>query len=162
VRNRPLVVYLRYLMLQRGAGAATVEHRSRPGARSLSYITVTDVRPVRGEIRPKDAKPHKHWFFLGRIAGMWPDGKIFLVRRISPVPDPAFVSLAFAATLALIAVLVRCSSTAAVVCGALAGARGARRGEMAAQPRAARGDRRGVAGRAGRSRAWARPRAGRG
>jgi len=116
-----LVVNLRYVIYS-AVLAPHFEHLSRPWRALLSYITVDGTFALFvGKYRPEDAKPHKHWFFLGGSLVMWAGWQISsCVGIFAGALIPPSWSLEFAATLALIAVLVPLLFDRAVVCGALA------------------------------------------
>ena len=116
-----LVVNLRYVIY--GAVLAPYfERLSRPWRALLSYITVDGVFALFvGKYGPDDARPHKHWFFLGGSLVMWAGWQISsCIGIFAGALIPHSWSLEFAATLALIAVLVPLLLDRAVVCGALA------------------------------------------
>lgn len=116
-----LVVNLRYVIYS-AVLAPHFEHLSRPWRALLSYITVDGMFALFvGRYRPGEPKPHKHWFFLGGSLVMWSAWQISSwIGIFSGALIPHSWSLEFAATLALIAVLVPLLFDRAVVCGALA------------------------------------------
>jgi 4-azaleucine resistance transporter AzlC len=116
-----LVVNLRYVIYS-AVLAPHFEHLSRPWRALLSYITVDGIFALFvGKYAPDDAKPHKHWFFLGGSLVMWAGWQIASwVGIFAGALIPHSWSLEFAATLALIAVLVPLLFDRAVVFGALA------------------------------------------
>ena len=116
-----LVVNLRYVIYS-AVLAPHFEHLSRPWRALLSYITVDGIFALFvGKYAPEEARPHKHWFFLGGSLLMWAGWQIASwVGIFAGALIPHAWSLEFAATLALIAVLVPLLFDRAVVCGALA------------------------------------------
>ena len=116
-----LVVNLRYVIYS-AVLAPHFEHLSRPWRALLSYITVDGIFALFvGKYAPDDAKPRKHWFFLGGSLVMWAGWQIASwVGIFAGALIPHSWSLEFAATLALIAVLVPLLFDRAVVFGALA------------------------------------------
>jgi 4-azaleucine resistance transporter AzlC len=116
-----LVVNLRYVIYS-AVLAPHFEHLSRAWRALLAYITVDGVFALfAGKYRPEEARPHKHWFFLGGSLVMWIGWQasswvgIFAGDLI-----PREWSLEFSATLALIAVLMPLLFDRAAVCAALA------------------------------------------
>ena len=116
-----LVVNLRYVIYS-AVLAPHFEHLSRPWRALLSYITVDGIFALFvGKYGPDEAKAHKHWFFLGGSLVMWIGWQISSwIGIFAGALIPHSWSLEFAATLALIAVLVPLLFDRAVVCGALA------------------------------------------
>ena len=116
-----LVVNLRYVIYS-AVLAPHFEHLSRPWRALLSYITVDGIFALFvGKYAPDEARPHKHWFFLGASLLMWAGWQIASwVGIFAGALIPHSWSLEFAATLALIAVLVPLLHDRAVVGGALA------------------------------------------
>src|SRR5262245_6858684 len=116
-----LVVNLRYVIYS-AVLAPHFEHLSRPWRALLSYITVDGMFAIFvGKYRPDEARAHKHWFFLGGSLVMWGGWQIssWIGIFAGALIPPAW-SLEFAATLALIAVLMPLLFDRAAVCGALA------------------------------------------
>jgi predicted branched-subunit amino acid permease len=116
-----LVVNLRYVIYS-AVLAPHFERLSRPWRALLSYIMVDGVFALfAGKFRPEDARPHKHWYFLGGSLVMWTAWQIASCLGIfAGALIPREWSLEFAATLALIAVLIPLLFDRAVVCAALA------------------------------------------
>lgn len=116
-----LVVNLRYVIYS-AVLAPHFEHLSRPWRALLSYITVDGTFALFvGKYAPDEGRPHKHWFFLGGSVVMWAGWQISSwVGIFAGALIPHSWSLEFAATLALIAVLMPLLFDRAVVCGALA------------------------------------------
>ncbi len=116
-----LVVNLRYVIYS-AALAPHFEHLSRPWRALLSYITVDGVFALFvGKFRPDDSQPHAHWFFLGGSLVMWAGWQISSwVGIFAGALIPHSWSLEFAATLALIAVLMPLLFDRAAVWGAVA------------------------------------------
>jgi len=116
-----LAVNLRYVIY--GAVLAPhFEHLSRPWRTLLSYITVDGIFALFvGKFRPDDARPDKHWYFLGGSLLMWTCWQIASgIGIFAGALIPRAWSLEFAATLSLIAVLVPLLFDRAAVCAALA------------------------------------------
>jgi branched chain amino acid efflux pump len=116
-----LVVNLRYVVYS-AVLAPHFEHLPRGWRALLSYITVDGIFALFvGKYWPDGAGPHKHWFFLGGSLVMWGGWQIasWLGIFAGALIPPAW-SLEFAATLALIAVLMPLLVDRATVCGALA------------------------------------------
>jgi predicted branched-subunit amino acid permease len=116
-----LAVNLRYVIYS-AVLAPHFEHLSRPWRALLSYITVDGMFALFvGKYRPEESRPHKHWFYLGGSLVMWAGWQIASMAGIfaGALIPPAW-SLEFAATLALIAVLVPLLHDRAIVCAALA------------------------------------------
>jgi predicted branched-subunit amino acid permease len=116
-----LVVNLRYVIYS-AVLAPYFEHLSRPWRALLSYITVDGMFALfAGKFQPGDAKPHKHWFYLGGSLVMWTGWQVSSwVGIFAGELIPRAWSLEFSATLALIAVLVPLLFDRAAVCAALA------------------------------------------
>ncbi len=116
-----LVVNLRYVIYS-AVLAPHFERLSRPWRALLSYIMVDGVFALfAGKFRPDDGRPHKHWYFLGGSLVMWTAWQIASCLGIfAGALIPREWSLEFAATLALIAVLIPLLFDRAVVCAALA------------------------------------------
>jgi predicted branched-subunit amino acid permease len=116
-----LVVNLRYVIYS-AVLAPHFEHLSRAWRALLSYITVDGMFALfAGKFEPGDAKPHKHWFYLGGSLVMWTGWQVSSwVGIFAGELIPRAWSLEFSATLALIAVLVPLLFDRAVVCAALA------------------------------------------
>lgn len=116
-----LVVNLRYVIYS-AVLAPHFEHLPRLWRALLSYITVDGVFALfAGKYRPDDGKPHKHWFFLGGSLVMWAGWQISSwIGIFAGALIPHSWSLEFAATLALIAVLMPLLFDRATVVGALA------------------------------------------
>jgi 4-azaleucine resistance transporter AzlC len=116
-----LIVNLRYVIYS-AVLAPHFEHLSRPWRALLSYITVDGVFALFvGKYAPDEAKDRKHWFFLGGSLTMWTGWQLSSMAGVfGGTLIPHAWSLEFAATLALIAVLVPLLHDRAVVCAALA------------------------------------------
>jgi len=116
-----LIVNLRYVIYS-AVLAPHFEHLSRPWRALLSYITVDGVFALFvGKYRPDEARGHKHWFFLGGSLVMWAGWQAAsMIGIFGGALIPQGWSLEFAATLALIAVLVPLLYDRAIVCAALA------------------------------------------
>jgi predicted branched-subunit amino acid permease len=116
-----LVVNLRYVIYS-AVLAPYFEHLSRPWRALLSYVTVDGMFALFvGKYRSDDAAPCKHWFYLGGSLLMWGSWQISSwVGIFAGGLIPHSWSLEFAATLALIGVLMPLLFDAATVCGALA------------------------------------------
>jgi len=116
-----LAVNLRYVIYS-AVLAPHFEHLSRPWRALLSYIMVDGVFALFvGRYRPDEARDHKHWFFLGGSLVMWTGWQLAsMVGIFAGSLIPQSWSLEFAATLALIAVLVPLLHDRAIVCAALA------------------------------------------
>jgi len=116
-----LIVNLRYVIYS-AVLAPHFEHLSRPWRALLSYITVDGMFALFiGRFHTEDADPHKHWFYLGGSLVMWTGWQLAsMVGIFAGALIPQAWSLEFAATLALIAVLVPLLHDRAVVCAALA------------------------------------------
>jgi predicted branched-subunit amino acid permease len=116
-----LVVNLRYVIYS-AVLAPHFEHLSRPWRALLSYMTVDGTFALFvGKFRPEDAAPNKHWYFLGGSVVMWTGWQISSwVGIFAGALIPRSWSLEFAATLALIAVLMPLLFDGAAVFGALA------------------------------------------
>ena len=95
---------------------------SRPWRVLLSYITVDGVFAMfAGRYRPSDGAAHKHWWYLGGSALSWLVWQgASLVGIFGGSLIPREWSLDFAATLALIALLMPLLFDRAVVVGAVA------------------------------------------
>lgn len=118
-----LVVNLRYVIYS-AVLAPYFERLSRPWRILLSYIMVDNTFALFvGRFRPDDPAPHKHWFFLGGSVLLWAGWQAASwVGIFRGALIPKDWSLEFAATLALIALLVPLLYDRAVVWGALAAA----------------------------------------
>jgi predicted branched-subunit amino acid permease len=116
-----LVVNLRYVIYS-AVLAPHFERLSRPWRALLSYITVDGIFALFvGKYGLDDARPNKRWFFLGGSLVMWTGWQIASgIGIFAGALIPREWSLEFAATLALIAVLVPLLFDRAVVCAALA------------------------------------------
>jgi len=116
-----LVVNLRYVIYS-AVLAPHFEHLSRAWRALLSYITVDGMFALfAGKFQPEEAKPHKHWFYLGGSLVMWTGWQVSSwVGIFAGELIPRAWSLEFSATLALIAVLVPLLFDRAAVCAALA------------------------------------------
>jgi 4-azaleucine resistance transporter AzlC len=116
-----LIVNLRYVIYS-GVLAPHFEHLSRPWRVLLSYITVDGVFALFvGKYGPDEAKADKHWFYLGGSLVMWAGWQAAsMIGIFGGALIPQAWSLEFAATLALIAVLVPLLHDRAIVCAALA------------------------------------------
>jgi branched chain amino acid efflux pump len=116
-----LVVNLRYVVYS-AVLAPHFEGLSRAWRALLSYITVDGVFALfAGKFRPGDAKPHRHWFFLGGSLVMWAAWQLSSwIGIFAGALIPGEWSLEFAATLALIAVVIPLLFDRATVCAALA------------------------------------------
>jgi len=116
-----LAVNLRYVIYS-AVLAPHFEHLSRPWRALLSYITVDGIFALFvGKYRPDEARAHKHWFYLGGSLVMWTGWQLAsMVGIFAGALIPQSWSLEFAATLALIAVLVPLLHDRAIVCAALA------------------------------------------
>jgi 4-azaleucine resistance transporter AzlC len=116
-----LVVNLRYVIYS-AVLAPHFEHLSRPWRALLSYITVDGMFALfAGKFQPGEARPHKHWFYLGGSLVMWTGWQVSSwVGIFAGELIPRAWSLEFSATLALIAVLVPLLFDRAAVGAALA------------------------------------------
>jgi len=116
-----LVVNLRYVIYS-AVLAPYFERLSWAWRALLSYITVDQIFALFvGRYRADDAKPDKHWFFLGGSLVMWSAWQTAsLVGIFAGALIPSGWSLEFAATLSLIAMLMPLLFDRAVVCAALA------------------------------------------
>ena len=116
-----LVVNLRYVIYS-AVLAPYFERLSWAWRAVLSYITVDQIFALFvGRYRADDAKPDKHWFFLGGSLVMWSAWQAAsLVGIFAGALIPGGWSLEFAATLSLIAMLMPLLFDRAVVWGALA------------------------------------------
>jgi predicted branched-subunit amino acid permease len=116
-----LVVNLRYVIYS-AVLAPYFERLSWAWRALLSYITVDQVFAVFvGRYGADDAKPDKHWFFLGGSLVMWSAWQTASVAGIfAGALIPQEWSLEFAATLSLIAILMPLLFDRAVVSAALA------------------------------------------
>jgi len=116
-----LAVNLRYVIYS-AVLAPHFEHLSRPWRALLSYVMVDGMFAVFvAKYRPEEGRAHKHWFFLGGSLVMWTGWQAAsMVGIFAGALIPQSWSLEFAATLALIAVLVPLLHDRAVVCAALA------------------------------------------
>ena len=116
-----LVVNLRYVIYS-AVLAPYFERLSRPWRMLLSYIMVDAMFALFvGRFKPDDAAPHKHWFFLGGSVVLWAGWQVASwVGIFGGALIPRDWSLEFAATLALIALLMPLLFDRAVVWGALA------------------------------------------
>jgi predicted branched-subunit amino acid permease len=116
-----LVVNLRYVIYS-AVLAPHFERLSRAWRALLSYITVDGMFALfSGKFPPDDANPHKHWFYLGGSLVMWTGWQVASWTGIfAGALIPRAWSLEFAATLALIGVLVPLLFDRATVCAALA------------------------------------------
>jgi 4-azaleucine resistance transporter AzlC len=116
-----LVVNLRYIIYS-AVLAPYFERLSRPWRTLLSYVMVDAMFALFvGRFKPDDPAPHKHWFFLGGSVLLWVGWQLASWIGISGgALIPKAWSLEFAATLALIALLLPLLFDRAVVCGALA------------------------------------------
>lgn len=115
-----LLVNLRYFIYS-AVLAPFFSQLSRPWRVLLSYITVDGVFAMfAGRFRPGDEHRHKHWFYLGGSVLMWVCWQIAgFVGIFGGALIPRTWSLDFAATLALIALLMPLLFDRAVVCGAV-------------------------------------------
>lgn len=115
-----LIVNLRYFIYS----AVLAPHfagLSRSWRVLLSYITVDGVFAMfAGRYRPGDGVAHKHWFYLGGSALMW---VVWQASSFAGIFGGTFIprdlSLEFAATLALTALLMPLLFDRAVVSGAV-------------------------------------------
>lgn len=116
-----LLVNLRYLIYS-AVLAPHFSHLSKPWRAVLSYMTVDGVFALHaGRFRPGDGDRHKHWFYLGGSVLMWVAWQLAsLVGIFGGALIPRSWSLEFAATLALIALLMPLLFDRAVVAGAVA------------------------------------------
>jgi len=116
-----LVVNLRYVVYS-AVLAPHFERLSRVWRALLSYVTVDGTFALfAGRYRPGDGRPHRHWFFLGGSLVMWTGWQISSwVGIFAGALIPRAWSLEFAATLALIALLIPLLFDRATVCGAMA------------------------------------------
>jgi 4-azaleucine resistance transporter AzlC len=116
-----LVVNLRYVIYS-AVLAPHFEHLSRPWRVLLSYITVDGVFALfAARVRPEEADPHKHWFFLGGSLVMWCGWQVSTsIGVFAGAMIPKEWSLEFASTLGLIALVMPLLFDRAVVWGALA------------------------------------------
>ena len=115
-----LVVNLRYFIYS----AVLAPHfagLSRPWRVLLSYVTVDGVFAMfAGRYRPGDGVAHKHWWYIGGSTLMWIVWQLAsLVGIFGGSRIPRAWSLEFAATLALIALLMPLLFDRAVVSGAV-------------------------------------------
>jgi predicted branched-subunit amino acid permease len=118
-----MVVNLRYLIYS-AVLAPHFSRLSRQWRLLLSYITVDGMFAIfAGRFRPGDEAPHRHWFYLGGSLVVW---VVWQVASVIGVFGGALIprswSLEFAATLALIALLMPLLFDRAVVCGAIVAA----------------------------------------
>jgi predicted branched-subunit amino acid permease len=115
-----LLVNLRYFIYS-AVLAPFFAPLSRPWRALLSYITVDGVFAMfAGRFRPGDEHRHKHWFYLGGSVLMWVCWQIAgFVGIFGGSLIPRTWSLDFAATLALIALLMPLLFDRAVVAGAI-------------------------------------------
>jgi branched chain amino acid efflux pump len=116
-----LVVNLRYVIYS-AVLAPYFERLSRPWRMLLSYIMVDAMFALFvGRYAPDDRAPHKHWFFLGGSLVLWLGWQLASwVGIFGGALIPKDWSLEFAATLALIALLMPLLYDRTVVLGALA------------------------------------------
>lgn len=116
-----LLVNLRYLIYS-AVLAPHFSHLAKAWRALLSYITVDGVFALfAGRYRAGDGDAHKHWFYLGGSVSMWIVWQLAsLVGIFGGAMIPRSWSLEFAATLALIALLMPLLFDRAVVCGAVA------------------------------------------
>ena len=115
-----LLVNLRYFIYS-AVLAPHFAHLSKPWRIALSYVTVDGVFAMfAGRFRPGDGHAHKHLFYMGGSVAMWLTWQTAsLVGIFGGALIPGSWSLEFAATLALIALLMPLLFDRAVVCGAL-------------------------------------------
>jgi predicted branched-subunit amino acid permease len=115
-----LIVNLRYFIYS-AVLAPHFGRLSRPWRILLSYITVDGVFALfAGRYRPGDGLAHKHWWYVGGSALMWVAWQLAsLVGIFGGALIPRAWSLEFAATLALIALLMPLLFDRAVVSGAI-------------------------------------------
>lgn len=118
-----LVVSLRYLIYS-AVLAPHFSHLSRGWRMLLSYITVDGMFAIfAGRFRAGDAEPNSHWFYLGGSMVVWIVWHIAsIVGIFGGAMIPREWSLEFAATLALIALVMPLLFDRAVVCGAIVAA----------------------------------------
>ena len=116
-----LVVNLRYVVYS-AVLAPHFERLSGAWRALLSYITVDQIFALFvARYRLNDAGPGRHWFFLGGSLVMWTAWQTSsLIGIFAGALIPPEWSLEFAATLALIAVLMPLLFDRATVCAALA------------------------------------------
>src|SRR5882672_9353407 len=102
-----LVVNLRYVIYS-AVLAPHFERLSRGWRIALVYITVDGMFALfAGKFCADDARPYKHWFYLGGSLVMWAGWQIASwIGIFAGALIPRAWSLEFAATLALIGVLV--------------------------------------------------------
>jgi predicted branched-subunit amino acid permease len=116
-----LVVNLRYFIYS-AVLARYFGRLSRPWRVGLSYITVDGMFALFvGRYRVDDPAPHKHWYYFGGSALMWTAWQGASIAGIfggSLIPRDW--SLEFAATLALMALLIPLLYDRSVVLGAMA------------------------------------------
>jgi predicted branched-subunit amino acid permease len=116
-----LVVSLRYVIYS-AMLAPHFEHLPARWRAALSFVTVDGIFALFiGRYQPHDRDPCKHWFYLGASLVMYAVWQVTTwVGIFTGAAIPAEWSLGFAATLALIAILVPLLQDRAVVAGALA------------------------------------------
>src|SRR5262245_19003922 len=116
-----LAVNLRYVIYS-AVLAPHFERLSWAWRALLSYITVDQIFALFvGKYQPDDAKPHRHFFFLGGSLVMWSAWQTSsLIGIFASALIPQAWSLEFAATLSLIAMLMPLLYDRAVVCATLA------------------------------------------
>jgi predicted branched-subunit amino acid permease len=116
-----LVVSLRYVIYS-ALLAPHFEHLPARWRVLLSFITVDSIFALFfARYEPGDRHPLKHWFYLGASAAMFAVWQVTTwVGIFTGATIPAEWSLEFAATLALIAILVPLLQDRAVVTGAIA------------------------------------------
>lgn len=114
-----LIVNLRYFIYS-AVLAPHFARLSRPWRILLSYITVDGVFAMfAGRYRPSDGLVHKHWWYFGASALMWTVWQLAsLLGIFGGSLIPRGWSLEFAATLALMALLMPLLFDRAVVSGA--------------------------------------------
>jgi predicted branched-subunit amino acid permease len=114
-----LLVNLRYFIYS-AVLAPHFARLSRPWRVLLSYITVDGMFAMfAGRYRPGDGLAHKHWWYLGGSSLMWVIWQLAsLIGIFGGALIPRDWSLEFAATLALIALLMPLLFDRAVVSGA--------------------------------------------
>lgn len=115
-----LLVNLRYLIYS-AVLAPHFARLSRPWRVLLSYMMVDGVFALfAGRFRPSDGFEHKHWWYLGGSSLMWVVWQLAsLLGIFGGALIPRAWSLEFAATLALIALLMPLLFDRAVVSGAV-------------------------------------------
>lgn len=115
-----LIVNLRYFIYS-AVLAPHFGRLSRPWRILLSYITVDGVFAMfAGRYRPGDGVAHKHWWYIGGSTLMWIVWQLAgIVGVFGGSLIPRAWSLEFAATLALVALLMPLLFDRAVVSGAV-------------------------------------------